>query len=90
MKVLKHDTGAQDEQAVSLGDASDGLEEALASHALALEMTRFLVSRDGDNLEIVEQDFEITHFVFAVEPESLEIAKKRPQCGVVHLHRGAV
>ncbi|HEY2375527.1 MAG TPA: hypothetical protein VGH98_06085 [Gemmatimonadaceae bacterium] len=45
-------------------------------------MTRFLAGRHRDNLEIVEQKFEVTHFLFAVELKSLKIAKERTQCGV--------
>jgi hypothetical protein len=65
--VRKDDTGPHDEQAVICGGALNGLEQAPTSHALALEMTRFLSSRNGDDLEIVEKSFELTHFAFAVE-----------------------
>jgi hypothetical protein len=61
---------------VSRGDALDGLKKAPASHALALEMTRLLARGNRDDLQIVEQNFELTHFVFTVEPQSLKIAKE--------------
>jgi hypothetical protein len=51
-------------------------------------MTRFLTSRNRDDLEIVEQYFEVTHFVFAVELQSLKVAKERAECGIFHLNRG--
>jgi hypothetical protein len=88
MEVRNDDTGTHDTEAVRRGDALNGLAEGPASHPLPLEMTRFLASRNRDDLEIVEQNFEVTHFVFAVELQSLKVAKERAECGIFHLNRG--
>jgi hypothetical protein len=88
MKVRKDNTGPHDTQPVSRGDALDGLKKTSATHALALEMTRLLARGNRDDFQIVEQNFELTHFVFAVEAQSLKIAKERAKCGIFHLNRG--
>ena len=71
-----------DKQPVSCSNTPDRMHEALASHALPLEVRRFVSSRNGDNLEIVDQDFEIARFLFAVKAKSLKIAKERAQCRI--------
>ena len=83
-ETRKEWAGLHNEQSVSGGDASDGMHEALASHALSLKVRWFLSGRDGDNLEIVDQDFEVTRLLFTLKAESLKIAEERAQCGILH------
>jgi hypothetical protein len=59
------------------GNAPESVHEALASHALPFEVRWFLSSRNGDDLEIVEQDFEVAHFLLTGKTQSLEIAEQR-------------
>ena len=82
INVRKYDTRTHRQQAVTCDDALDRLQQTPASHALPLEMARLLASRNRDDLQIVEQNFELTNLVFAIEPQILKIAKKRTQCAI--------
>ena len=72
------------EQPMCFGNAPDGVHEALASHALSLEVRWFLSSRNGDDFEIVDQDFEVARFFLTGKTQPLEIAKERAKCVVWH------
>ena len=68
-----------DKQPMSYGNTPDSKHEAFASHALPLEVSWFLSRRNGDELEIVDQNFEVAYLLFTVRPHSVKIAKERAQ-----------
>ena len=72
------------EEPVRRRDAPDGMHEVDASHALPLEVRGLLSSRNGNNLEIVDQYLEVARLSFTVELHFLQIAKEHAQLGIFH------
>ena len=76
-----------DKQPMSYGNTPDSKHEAFASHALPLEVRWFVARSHRDDLQVVEENFEIAHLPFALEFHPLEIAEERPQRRIRHLTR---
>jgi hypothetical protein len=77
MVVRGHWSGARDVEPVSSRDALNATDEASAPHALPLQMARFLSGGNRYELEIVDQDLELTRFLFTIQRERLQLRKER-------------
>ena len=86
MVIRRHRRSANDEEVVSGSDALDTSHEASASHALALQVARFLSRRYRDELEVVDQNLELTRFFLTFERYRLQIRKERTQFCIFGRH----